>query len=147
MGKSLQLKPSGKNDRIITGVCRIAPFDLGTTLPYPLQTNVVGPPDGDPSERVRVRVVPTINRLPFKVPPNFRGRAKTVVDGCVLVSRPKSCLSRCVPNDWNATTYKPSSQSAAVRFPMFSCEYGQEMQCEATCVCLGEWNRAVTRDS
>ena len=74
------------------------------------------------------------NHLPFKIPSNFRGRAETVVNGCTLISGPKSCLSRRVSYDRDAIAYESSSQRAAVRFPVFSCEYGQEMQRKAACM-------------
>ena len=111
-------KESRKHYRTITGVNTTAPFDLSATLAHPLQAKAVCPPDGDPGKRVCAGVVSTVNRLPFKVPPNSSGRAESMIDGCTLISGHKSCLSRRVTNDRDAFANKPSSQSVAMRVPV-----------------------------
>ena len=81
-----------------------------------------------------MRVAPTVNRLQLEVPTDSRGLAESAVDGGSLIRRTEPCLCRRVPND-----DKSSPQCAAVRFPVFPCQGGQEMQRKATYVCLGQW--------
>ena len=61
--------------------------------------------------------------------------------------RTEMSLSRRVTNDRDAITDKPSSQSTAMRFPMFSCQYSQELQRKAACVWLGKRCGTVSRNS
>ena len=128
------LRPSRKHGLIAQCVIQAAPLEDGTVVASPFPTQVVGPDGCNANEGVSVRIVPTIDRLPFDIPPDLRSLAKTVIDVSPLISRAKPGLRGRVTNNRNAIANEPSPKCAAVYTPMFSSQRGKERQCKPACV-------------
>ena len=97
----------------------MTPFDNGTEIPITFATELVGPSRSGVSERVRMRVVPTVDHLPLKVPTALRSHAKPEIDVSALFGQPEPRLSRGVPNNRDAVAHQTCTESTAVSAPMF----------------------------
>ena len=100
-------------------VCSMTPFDNGTEIPPTFTTELVGPCRSGVCERVRMRVVPTVDHLPLQVPTALRSLAKPEIDVSALFGQPEPRLSRSVPNNRDAVADHPSTESTAMSVPMF----------------------------
>ena len=100
-------------------VCSVTPFDNGTEIPPTFTTELVGPCRSGVCERVRMRVVPTVDHLPLQVPTALRSLAKPEIDVSALLGQPEPRLSRGVPNNRDAISDNSSAKSAAMSVPVF----------------------------
>ena len=97
----------------------MTPFDDGAEIASTLTTEMVCPSRSSACERVRMRVMSTVDHLPLQVPTALRRLAKPDIDVSALFGQPKPRLSRSVTNDRDAVSDNSSAESAAMSVPVF----------------------------
>ena len=97
----------------------MTPFDNGTVIPPAFPAEVVSPDRSGVRKSVRMRVVSTIDHLPFQKPTTLRGLTKPVINVRTLFGNAEPRLRRGVLNDRDAITNHTCPESTAVCAPVF----------------------------
>ena len=82
------LGPGRKRDLYARRMRIMTPFDDGAEIASTLTTEMVCPSRSSACERVRMRVMSTVDHLPLQVPPALRRLAKPEIDVSALFGQP-----------------------------------------------------------